>query len=131
MRSIPKVIYFRLGINTLLLAILLTFGSCVQQEIRPNIILCMADDLGWGDVGYNGNQIIKTPNLDEMAAAGIQFNRFYSGSSVCSPTRGSCLTGRTPYRYGVYTANKGHLKKEEVTLVPCPENPVATIGNYI
>ena len=86
------------------------------RESRPNIILCMADDLGWGDVGYNGNTIIQTPNLDEMAAAGIQFNRFYSGSSVCSPTRGSCLSGRNPYRYGIYTANRGHLKEEEVAL---------------
>jgi len=90
--------------------------SCSNQEERPNIILCMADDLGWGDVGYNGNPVIQTPHLDEMAAAGIQFNRFYSGSSVCSPTRGSCLTGRNPYRYGVYTANNGHLKEEEVAL---------------
>jgi len=90
--------------------------SCNTPKEEPNIILCMADDLGWGDVGYNGNQVIQTPNLDDMAAAGIQFNRFYSGSSVCSPTRGSVLTGRNPYRYGIYTANKGHLKKEEVAL---------------
>lgn len=108
--------YFKFGINTVLTAILLTFNSCTQEESRPNIILCMADDLGWGDVGYNGNPIIRTPNLDEMAAAGIQFNRFYSGSSVCSPTRGSSLTGRNPFRYGIYTANKGHLKKEEISL---------------
>ncbi len=100
----------------LLASVLIFSSSCNQQEARPNIILCMADDLGWGDVGYNGNPVIQTPNLDEMAGAGIQFNRFYSGSSVCSPTRGSVLTGRNPYRYGVYTANKGHLKKEEVAL---------------
>lgn len=90
--------------------------SCSMQEAQPNIILCMADDLGWGDVGYNGNPAIQTPNLDAMAAAGIQFNRFYAGSSVCSPTRGSVLTGRNPFRYGVYSANKGHLKEEEVSL---------------
>ncbi len=96
--------------------ILLFLVSCGKRDVRPNIILCMADDMGWGDVGYNGNPIIRTPNLDEMAAAGIQFNRFYSGSSVCSPTRGSCLTGRNPFRYGIYTANKGYLKNEEVAL---------------
>ena len=56
---------------------------------KPNIILCMADDLGWGDVGFNGNKIIKTPHLDVMAAAGLKFNRFYAGAPVCSPTRGS------------------------------------------
>ncbi len=108
--------YVILGLHAIFTAAFISLGACCQQEISPNIILCMADDLGWGDVGYNGNQIIKTPNLDKMAASGIQFNRFYSGSSVCSPTRGSCLTGRNPYRYGVYTANKGHLKEKEATL---------------
>ena len=108
--------YFRFGIFARLALILITLGSCVQQKSSPNIILCMADDLGWGDVGYNGNPTIQTPNLDEMAASGIQFNRFYSGSAVCSPTRGSCLTGRNPFRYGIYSANNGHLKEDEVAL---------------
>ena len=82
----------------------------------PNVILCMADDMGWGDTGYNGHTEIQTPNLDEMASAGIQFNRFYSAAPVCSPTRGSCLTGRNPFRYGIYRANVGHLKEQEITL---------------
>ncbi len=76
----------------------------------------MADDLGWGDVGFNGNQIVKTPALDEMAGEGIVFSRFYAAAPVCSPTRGSCLTGRYPYRYGVESANVGRMKPEEVTL---------------
>jgi len=83
---------------------------------KPNVILIMADDLGWGDVGYNGNKIAKTPNLDQMAQTGVRFDRFYSSSPVCSPTRGSCLTGRHPYRYGIYNANVGHIKKEEFLL---------------
>jgi len=83
---------------------------------RPNIILMMADDLGWGDPGFNGNRIIRTPNLDAMAKAGIRFTRFYSGGPVCSPTRGTCLTGRHYFRYGVWTANAGHLPAQEVTL---------------
>ncbi|UCC98087.1 MAG: sulfatase-like hydrolase/transferase [Phycisphaerales bacterium] len=83
---------------------------------KPNIILCMADDLGWGDTGFNGNSIIKTPNLDAMAKAGMRFTRFYCGAPVCSPTRGSCLTGRHPYRYGIFSANAGHMPKEEITL---------------
>jgi len=83
---------------------------------RPNVILCMADDLGWGDTGYNGHPEIKTPNLDKMAAAGIRFDRWYSGAPVCSPTRGSCLTGRHPYRYGIFFANVGHMRKQEITL---------------
>ena len=82
----------------------------------PNIILCMADDLGWGSVGYNGNKIIKPPHLDAMAKEGVQFNRFYAAAPVCSPTRASCLTGRHPYRTGIFFANKGILRPEEITI---------------
>lgn len=84
--------------------------------VRPHIILVMADDLGWGDVGYNGNNRIKTPNLDAMAAEGLILSRFYAASPVCSPTRGSVLTGRHPHRYGVTNANVGHLRAGELTL---------------
>jgi len=83
---------------------------------KPNIILIMADDLGWGDTGYNGNPVIKTPYLDQMAKEGVRFNRFYSACAVCSPTRASVLTGRNPYRTGVFNANVGILRPEEVTL---------------
>jgi arylsulfatase A-like enzyme len=102
----------------LLVFITLSIVSCEQKEESksPNIILIMCDDLGWGDTGFNGNEKIKTPNLDFLAGQGITFNRFYSASAVCSPTRGSCLTGRNPYRYGIPTANAGHMKTEEITL---------------
>ncbi|MCY3869134.1 MAG: sulfatase-like hydrolase/transferase [Gemmatimonadetes bacterium] len=82
----------------------------------PNIILMMCDDLGYGDVGFNGNEIIKTPNLDRLASNGIRFTRFYAGGPVCSPTRGTCLTGRHYFRYGVTHANRGHLPTQEITL---------------
>jgi arylsulfatase A-like enzyme len=62
---------------------------------RPNVILCMTDDQGWGDVSYNGLKKIRTPTLDAMAAAGIRFNRFYAQQS-CSPTRASVMMGRHP-----------------------------------
>jgi arylsulfatase len=83
---------------------------------RPNIILCMADDLGWGCVGYNGADVIRTPHLDVMSREGIRFDRFYAAAPVCSPTRASCLTGRHPYRTGVFFANTGILRPEEITL---------------
>ena len=88
----------------------------LQAEAKPNIVLLMADDLGWGDVGFNGNTVIQTPHLDAMAANGLNFSRFYAAAPVCSPTRGSCLTGRHPFRYGITHANTGHLKNEEITL---------------
>lgn len=83
---------------------------------QPNIILLMADDMGWGDVGFNGNTIIKTPNLDAMAREGIKFTRFYSGGPVCSPTRATCLSGRHYFRHGIWKANVGRLPREEITL---------------
>lgn len=83
---------------------------------RPNVILMMADDLGWGDVGFNGGTTIHTPELDRMASSGLVFERFYAAAPVCSPTRGSCLTGRHPFRYGIFSANVGHLKACERTL---------------
>lgn len=102
----------------LLFCIVVGFACC-KEELpvqRPNVILIMADDLGWGDTGFNGNSVIQTPNLDKLAGKGMVFNRFYSASAVCSPTRASCLIGRNPYRTNVITANSGYLKKEEVTL---------------
>jgi len=83
---------------------------------KPNIILVMADDLGWGDVGYNGNVTMKTPELDRMARETLRFDRFYAAFPVCSPTRGSCLTGRHPYRYNIQWAGEDPLPMEEVTI---------------
>jgi len=97
---------------------------------RPNVILCMCDDLGWGDVGYNGNPALKTPNLDDMAAYGIRFDRWYSGAPVCSPTRGSCITGRHPYRYGVFSANVGHMRKQEITLAEALKTQGYATGHF-
>ncbi len=90
----------------------------------------MCDDLGWGDTGYNGNKIIKTPALDQMAAEGLQMNRFYSASAVCSPTRASCLTGRNPFRAGVPGANSGFLRPEEVTLSEILEKEGYATGHF-
>ena len=103
--------------------------NLLAQSERPNIILIMADDLGYGDVGYY-NPLIKTPFIDQMAKDGVQFNRFYVSVPVCSPTRGSILTGRNPYRYGIYSANVGHLKKEELTLAEVLKEQGYTTGHF-
>ena len=87
-----------------------------SHDQLPNFVIIMADDLGWGDVGYNGGPYSVTPNIDEMAKSGIIFDRFYAAAPVCSPTRGSLLTGRHPFRYGVFYANAGHLPDEEITI---------------
>jgi len=101
-----------------------------KDTAGPNIVLCMADDLGWADTGFNGNSIIKTPRLDAMAEAGLRFTRFYSGAPVCSPTRGSCLTGRHPYRYGIFFANVGHMPEQEVTLAEVLKTRGYTTGHF-
>ena len=107
-------------------------GSCRAEASgsRPNVMLIMCDDLGWGDVGFNGNRVIQTPCLDEMAAAGLTFNRFYAAAPVCSPTRASCLTGRHPYRYGIFHANSGHLPERELTLAEALRKQGYATGHF-
>lgn len=100
------------------------------EEDRPNIILCMTDDQGWGDTGYNGHPVLRTPHLDKMSKEGLRFDRFYSSSPVCSPTRGSCLTGRHPYRYGIFTANTGHMKNNEITLAEVLKEKGYATGHF-
>ncbi len=96
-----------------------------RPVVRPNVILCMADDQGWGDVAYNGHPVLKTPHLDAMAAAGLRFDRFYAAAPVCSPTRGSVMTGRTPNRFGCFSW--GHpLRPQEVTIAE-----VLSAGGYV
>lgn len=96
-------------------------GQLFGQTERPNIVLVMADDQGWGQVGYNGHPELRTPHLDAMAAAGLRFNRFYAAGPVCSPTRASVLTGRSPNRTGV--PSHGHnLCLQEKTLPQALQN---------
>ena len=105
-------------------------SSTTQAADKPNIVLIMCDDLGWGDVGFNGNKVIRTPHLDAMAKAGMKFNRFYAAAPVCSPTRGSCITGRHPFRYGIPFANSGHMKPEELTLAELLKKQGYTTGHF-
>jgi len=80
---------------------LLTLAGCGQldEEIKPNIIYVLADDLGYGDVGsFNADSKIKTPNIDQLAGEGMIFTDAHSSSSVCTPTRYSLLTGRYNWR---------------------------------
>lgn len=119
--------------NLLFLASCFLIGWQTAGEIRaemPNIVLLMCDDLGWGDVGFNGGSEIRTPSLDEMATNSMRFSRFYAQSPVCSPTRGSCLTGRHPYRYGVFSANTGHMKTEELTLAELLKEKGYATGHF-
>ncbi len=103
------------GLGALSLALSRSAAAGQPQTTRPNIILCMADDQGWGETGYNGHPYLKTPVLDEMAANGLRFDRFYAAAPVCSPTRASCMTGRHPNRMGTFAPNWA-IRPEEITI---------------
>jgi len=75
-------------------------AQLVAASERPNIVVIVADDLGWADVGFHGNRVIETPSLDRIAAEGAQLDRFYT-TPICSPTRAALMTGRDPIRLGV------------------------------
>ena len=86
-----------------------------QEQTKPNIILVMADDQGWGDTAYNGHPFVQTPALDAMAKDGCVLDRFYAGAPVCSPTRASVMTGRSPIRTKV-TNHGRYLRPHEQTI---------------
>ncbi len=90
-----------------------------RDSSRPNIIIYLTDDLGYGDLACYGNKIIKTPNLDKFAQEGVRMTDMHSAATVCSPSRVSILTGRNAYRSGFYNITGFFgttLKKEEITL---------------
>jgi arylsulfatase A-like enzyme len=88
-----------------------------QSPSRPNVILILTDDQGWGDVGFHGNPHLKTPHLDALAAQSVELTQFYV-SPVCSPTRASLMTGRYNYRTGAIDTFLGRstMAADEVTL---------------
>jgi len=106
--------------------------AATKQDDRPNVILCMADDLGWGDTGYNGHPHIKTPNLDQMAKAGARLDRFYVGSPLCVPSRAGFLTGRIAARCGIsnHRGSVDYLRAEELTIAELLKTQGYTTGHF-
>ena len=96
---------------------------------RPNIILAMTDDQGWGDVGYNGLKQIQTPALDAMAREGMRFNRFYAAHPSCSPTRASVMTGRHPNRIGCFWPGMP-LRRQEMTVAQAVKRAGYATGHF-
>lgn len=93
-------------------------GSSPGSE-KPNIVFLLADDMGYGDLACYGHPIIKSPNLDELAKGGVRLTDCYSASPNCSPSRTGILTGRSPYRVGMYDFARFkplHIPRSELTV---------------
>jgi arylsulfatase A-like enzyme len=103
------------GVVLVLGGLLAGMSSTGAAAERPNIVLILADDLGWGDVGFNGRTSWATPNLDRLAAQGTTFHRFYTAGAVCNPSRAALLTGKSTIHCGV-THNEDDLPAGEVTI---------------
>ncbi len=125
--------FFSICIRILAIVAPIVFGladkaAAEDEPPRPNIVVILCDDLGYGDLACYGHPHIKTPNLDRLAAAGIRLTACYSAAPVCSPSRVGLLTGRVPNRAGVYdwipaaggqradARDQVHLRREETTI---------------
>lgn len=114
---------------SLVIAMTLGFVANVACAQRPNIVLVMTDDQGWGQTGYYNHPRLKTPNLDAMAANGLRLDRFYAGASNCSPTRATVLTGRSNDRCGVQ--NHGFpLRLQEKTIAQALRDAGYATGHF-
>ncbi|REJ66506.1 MAG: hypothetical protein DWQ31_14580 [Planctomycetota bacterium] len=132
-RQVDQPRYLRAGRRTRLVAIIF-MGAVVllagchatsEPETKdpprpPNIVVFLTDDQGWGDLGCYGHPIIQSPHLDRFAQQGLRLTQCYAASAVCSPSRSAILTGRTPYRNGVFRwipqDSDIHLRRSEITI---------------
>ena len=104
---------------------------------KPNIVLILADDLGYGDLGVSGARLIRTPNLDRMAAEGARLTSFYASANVCTPSRAGLLTGRYPIRTGlardvIRQTDTHGLPPSEITIAEAlkPDYATAIVGKW-
>jgi arylsulfatase len=105
------------------------WAAASSPAAKPNIVLCMADDQGWGDMAYSGHPVLKTPNFDAMAAEALRFDRFYAAAPVCSPTRGSVMTGRHPNRFGCFKWGNT-LRPQETTVAEALKTAGYVTGHF-
>ena len=109
--ALKKLLFFLIG------PLILISCNTTKKISKPNIVIILTDDQGWGDLSISGNTNINTPNIDQLANEGVIFDRFYV-SPVCSPTRAELLTGRYHVRGGVYSTGGGgeRLDLDETTI---------------
>ncbi|MFK5973050.1 MAG: arylsulfatase [Flavobacteriaceae bacterium] len=129
--SIEFIKRTRLQLLLIALAPLLSFMSFAQQKERPNVIIIITDDQGYGDLGVTGNPHIKTPVIDNFAKHSLRFDNFYV-SPVCAPTRASLMTGRYSLRTGIRDTYNGGaiMASNEVTLAEMLKQANYTTGIF-
>ena len=97
-----RIIKYKRTFFSLLVVTITTF--CINAQTgKPNIIILLADDLGYSDLSCYGSTNVLTPVLDSLAARGMKFTDFYAGSCVCSPSRAALMTGKNATRTGIYS----------------------------
>src|SRR4051812_13818265 len=99
--------------RTLFLLLSLLSAAATAAE-RPNLLIILADDLGWGDVSFNGRKTWSTPNPHRLGAQGTIFKRWYTAAVVCAPSRAALMTGKYTIHNGV-TLNNADLPRAETT----------------
>ena len=102
-------------------------SSAADAPAKPNIILILADDLGYGDLSCYGHPSIRTPNLDRMAREGVRFTDFYSAAEVCTPSRAALMTGRYPVRSGMAHDRFRVLRRDSMGRLPDSEVTLAEL----
>ncbi len=112
--------WVHLGKFIVVFAVLCSASFAIAAESPPNFVVVLCDDLGYGDVGCFGHPRLKTPNVDRFAQQGVKLTSCYSAAPNCSPARAGLMTGRTPYRVGIYNwipmLSPMHVRSSEVTI---------------
>ena len=121
MKFLCNALVIRVGLLiTGYFAVTQTIAAEKNLRERPNIVIFLTDDQGWGDLGCYGHPLIQSPNLDQFAREGMRFTQCYAACAVCSPSRSAILTGRTPYRNGVWRwipdGSDYHLRQSEISI---------------
>jgi arylsulfatase A len=127
-------------VSTVAVAALAACASPQQSAMpgrKTNIVLILADDLGFGDLGVFGNGMIRTPNIDRMSAEGVRLTNFYASANVCTPSRAGLLTGRYPIRSGlardvIRQTDTHGLPLSEITVAEMlkPDYATALVGKW-
>ncbi len=127
------------GLNLFIVMLLLSNGAGITEAVagnteRPNIVVLLADDLGYGDLACYGNPVVKSPNLDRLANQGMLFTNCYAAAPNCSPSRTGLMTGRTPWRVGVHNwipfMSPMHVRESEITIATLLQKTGYETGHF-